>query len=267
MSVMFESTLFLLFYKILICVVAGAGAGFATGFSGISAAIVISPMLVSFLNFDAYDAVGIALVSDVLAAAASALNYKRSGHLKIRNSLILLATVLVFTFVGSWISQYVPSPTLGSISVIWSLLMGLKFLILPDVSIKRLQGEQSKKEILIEMVSAGSVIGFISGFAGAGGGMMTLFALTTFMNYDIKDAVGTSVFIMTFTALVGGVSHISIGGFPDPVALIVCIVTTLLAATISSKKATLVKSSRLNIITGIFLTALGAVMAVVHFFF
>lgn len=41
------------------------GAGLGTGFAGMSAAAVISPMLITFLNMDPYMAVGIALSSDV----------------------------------------------------------------------------------------------------------------------------------------------------------------------------------------------------------
>ncbi|MGN0318627.1 MAG: sulfite exporter TauE/SafE family protein, partial [Lachnospira sp.] len=59
-------------YKFLICFIAGIGAGLGTGFAGMSAAAVISPMLITFLHMEAYDAVGIALASDVLASAVSA---------------------------------------------------------------------------------------------------------------------------------------------------------------------------------------------------
>ena len=45
----------------IVCFIAGIGAGLGTGFAGMSAAAVISPMLITFLGFDAYDAVGIAL--------------------------------------------------------------------------------------------------------------------------------------------------------------------------------------------------------------
>ena len=54
-------------YKFIICLVAGVGAGLGTGFAGMSAAAVISPMLITFLGIPAYQAVGIALASDVLA--------------------------------------------------------------------------------------------------------------------------------------------------------------------------------------------------------
>ena len=51
------------------------GAGLGTGFAGMSAAAVISPMLITFLGMDPYMAVGIALSSDVLASAVSAYTY------------------------------------------------------------------------------------------------------------------------------------------------------------------------------------------------
>ena len=59
--------------KILICILAGAGAGIGTGIAGLSAAAVIAPMLITFLDVNAYEAVGIALASDVLASEAISL--------------------------------------------------------------------------------------------------------------------------------------------------------------------------------------------------
>ena len=53
----------------------------------------------------------------------------------------------------------------------------------------------------IESLVCGIGIGFICGFMGAGGGMMMLLILTSVLGYELKTAVGTSVFIMTFTAL------------------------------------------------------------------
>ena len=57
---------------IVVTFLAGMGAGLGTGFAGMSAAAVISPMLITFLGMDSYMAVGIALSSDVLASAVSA---------------------------------------------------------------------------------------------------------------------------------------------------------------------------------------------------
>ena len=55
-----------LLFTVLVTFFAGMGAGLGTGFAGMSAAAVISPMLITFLHMDPYMAVGIALSSDVL---------------------------------------------------------------------------------------------------------------------------------------------------------------------------------------------------------
>lgn len=76
-----------LLVKILVCFLAGAGAGIGTGFAGMSAAAVIGPMLMTFLGVPAYQAVGIGLASDVLASATSAWTYKKHKNLDVKNSL------------------------------------------------------------------------------------------------------------------------------------------------------------------------------------
>ena len=118
-------------YQFFICFVAGIGAGLGTGFAGMSAAAVISPMLITFLDVPAYSAVGIALASDVLASAVSAYTYGRNQNLDVKNGVIMMATVLCFTLVGSWISSLVPGTAVGGFSVFMTLLLGIKFIVRP----------------------------------------------------------------------------------------------------------------------------------------
>ena len=97
-----------LLVKILVCFLAGAGAGIGTGFAGMSAAAVIGPILMTFLGVPAYQAVGIGLASDVLASATSAWTYKKHKNLDVKNSLPLLISVLVMTLVGSFVASLLP---------------------------------------------------------------------------------------------------------------------------------------------------------------
>lgn len=97
----------------IVCFFAGMGAGLGTGFAGMSAAAVITPMLVTFLGMPAYSAVGIALASDVLASTVSAWTYYKNKNLDIRNGIVMMVSVLVFTLVGSWVSSMVPNSTMG----------------------------------------------------------------------------------------------------------------------------------------------------------
>ena len=242
---------------ILICLLAGLGAGVGTGFAGMSAAAVITPMLVTFLGMEPYAAVGIALASDVLASAASAVTYGRNQNLDIRGGAVMMAAVLAFTVVGSYISSLVPSSTMGNFSVVMTLLLGIKFIIKPVMTTKADMAALSKKEKILKSILCGSVIGFICGFVGAGGGMMMLLLLTSVMGYDLKCAVGTSVFIMTFTALTGALSHFVIGGAPEWLPLLLCVGFTLLFAEISAKIANKADAKTLNRVVGVVLVLLG----------
>ena len=93
-----------IFLVIIVTFFAGMGAGLGTGFAGMSAAAVISPMLITFLHMEPYMAVGIALSSDVLASALSAYIYGKNKNLDIKNGIIMMGSVLVFTVVGSFIA-------------------------------------------------------------------------------------------------------------------------------------------------------------------
>ena len=198
--------------KLLVCLIAGLGAGIGTGLAGLSAAAVISPMLISFLGVPAYQAVGISLVSDVLASAISAYTYGKNKKLDLKDGLVMMGTVLIFTLVGSYLSSLVPNQMMGSFSIYVTFLVGVKFIIRPVMTTPEVLEEKATRTKIIQSILCGIVIGLICGFVGAGGGMMLLLILTSVLGYELKTAVGTSVFIMTFTALTGGVSHLVIGG-------------------------------------------------------
>lgn len=243
--------------KILVTFFAGMGAGLGTGFAGMSAAAVISPMLITFLGMEPYMAVGIALSSDVLASGVSAYIYGKNKNLDIKNGLIMMLSVLAFTVVGSYVSSLLPAATMGNFSVFMTFLLGIKFIIRPVMTTKESMESISAKKRFVQSIVCGMVIGFICGFVGAGGGMMMLLILTSVLGYELKTAVGTSVFIMTFTAFTGALSHFAIGGIPDLVTWILCIIFTLMWARVAAVFANAATPKTLNRITGVILVVLG----------
>ncbi len=252
-------------YKFAICFLAGIGAGLGTGFAGMSAAAVISPMLITFLGLPAYEAVGIALASDVLASAVSAYTYGKNKNLDIRNGLVMMITVLLFTLFGSFVASKVPNTTMGSFSVFMTLLLGIKFIVKPVMTTKESMNAVSGRKRMIQSVISGAVVGFICGFVGAGGGMMMLLLLTGVLGYELKTAVGTSVFIMAFTAFTGSISHFIIGGMPDLACLMFCIASTLLWAKIAAKFANKASAVTLNRAAGVVLAVLGVAILTVNY--
>ena len=255
-------------FELLVCILAAAGAGITPGLAGISTATVISPLLIALLGFDAYEALGIALASDVLASALAAIPYGRQGHIRYRKASLVLVPAVLFTMLGSYVGYTVSHGFLAYISLIGMILMGVKFLAkpvkeentpLPFVNSRR-------REILCHLLT-GVVIGSICGFCGVGGGMMMLLIFTMLLGYDMKTAVGTSIFIMAAIAAVGAVSHYAfIGSINHIQALVVCMIVTPLTAVIAARYANRVSNRALNLAVGFALFLIGVLLLLIHMF-
>lgn len=245
----------------LVMVLAGLFAGVATGLVGLSAAAIIVPLFATVLGMDPYIAVGIALASDVLASGLSAVTYAKNKNIDIKHGLIMLIAVLVFTVIASYVSSLRDTKSLGGMMNILVIILGINFLRKNKMTPKEPR-VGVKKNLKLKALLWGSLIGIICGYMGAGGGVMLLMVLTTILGYELKTAVGTSVFIMAFTALIGAVSHILIGG-TDIIALAICVVTALFGAWIASLYANKIDSKKLNVVVGIFLILFGIVLTLI----
>lgn len=249
----------------LIYSIAGLGAGIVTGLAGLSAASVISPILITLLNFDPFLAIGVSLSSDVLASALSAGTYAKKGHIDIKGGLWLLAPAMVLTIAGSFLGYSVGSDALGLVSCVFPIFLGLNFLRgaenkpLPFVDRCSLRTKR-----LLSLVS-GAVVGTICGFSGAGGGMMMLFLLTSLLGYELKTAVGTSVFIMMFLALIGAITHFSMAGTIHWPAMIVCAGSALVGALVASLFANEARPKILKRVIGACLMVLGIFLTLFKF--
>ncbi len=248
---------------VIVCILAGIGAGISTGFAGLSAAVFITPLLTGVLGIPVFDAVGVSLASDVLASAVSSVTYKKYGNINIRDSRVLLFIILAFTVIGTVIGFLVTSSETGNGIMSWWLLLsefalGLSFIIRAEKNKEMKKNPRFDRFRSILTVFCGIYIGALCGFQGAGGGLMMLFTLTVVMGYAFKTGVGTSVFMMTFTALIGAVSHFVINGLPDLKILLITIASTFVSAQAASLIANKVSNKILKRITGaiLILTAL-----------
>ena len=175
-----------LLITVLVTFFAGMGAGLGTGFAGMSAAAVISPMLITFLDMDPLYGCGYCTFFRCLASAISAYTYGKNKNLDIKNGIIMMISVLAFTVVGSYVSSLVPSTTMGGFSVFMTFILGIKFIVRPVMTTKEAMAGVSAKKRALQSVICGILIGFICGFIGAGGGMMMLLILTSVLGYELK---------------------------------------------------------------------------------
>lgn len=256
-------------------VIASLGAGIGTGLAGLSAATVMVPILIvlcpSFSGVTgAYQATAIALASDILGSAVSAYTYARNKNIDLKRGWIMLVCILIMCVAGSYAAYAVGNVVLGGFTLFLTFFIGIRFLVSPDSSRKNpaAKGEKLDWKGVLVSLFFGLTIGFGTGFVGTGGGMMMLIVFTVFLGMELKTAVGTSTFIMTFTALIASVSHILI--HPAIIlekwhVLLICVVVSTAASLVSARFANRVNNRTVGLVTGMVLTVLGAAMLILKY--
>jgi len=250
--------------EIIIYIIGGILAGIATGLVGLSAATIIAPLFATMLGMPVYMAIGVALASDVLASAVSAGNYFKSKNIDIKGSLVLAICVVSFTIIGSYLSKDMNPYNLSGTINIFVLLLGIRFIVYPVKNRVKSNSLKPGKLLLLQTILWGVIIGMINGVFGAGGGLSMLAVLTMLLGYDLKKAVGTSVLIMTFTALVGASTHIAIGG-TDWVPLVITCAAAFIGANLASKYANKIDEITLNRVIGSFLVVYGISLVLIYY--
>ena len=244
-------------------ILAGLGAGVVTGLAGLSAAVVITPVLVSLCGWQSYDAVTVALASDVLASLLSAYTYYKNKNIDLKNGSLVTITAFLGSVVGSYcgylFSQAQPDG-LGYISMLTTIFLGIKFLWKPitkGADAGENGGLSTKKTILAMFLGCG--IGWVCGFTGSGGGILMLTVFTLVLGYNLKVAVGTSTMIMTVVALTGAVSHVCMGASVPALPAGLTILACLIGTWTSAKFANRCEIAKLNRVVGLVLMVLGIV--------
>lgn len=244
---------------------AGLGAGIVTGLAGLSAAVVITPILVSLCGWESYDAVTVALASDVLASMFSSYTYYKNGNIDVKRGGLVTITAFVGTMLGSYcgylFSQAQPDG-LGYLSMVTTIFLGVKFLLKPitggnDETQRSVSLLEQRKTILAMLCGCG--IGWVCGFTGSGGGILMLTVFTLLLQYNLKIAVGTSTMIMTMVALTGTISHLSMGAQMDPLPMAIVVVSCLMGAVLSARFANKCEIKKLNKVVGMTLLILGII--------
>ena len=260
-----------IFWYIMASLLAGVG----TGLVGLSAATVMVPILIvlcpSFSGeTGAYQATAIALASDILGSAVTSATYIRHRNIDLRRGWIMLVCIIGMCTLGSFAAWKAGNVVLGGFTLFLTFCIGIRFLVKPSTERADPAGKGAKldwKGIAVSLFF-GLTIGFGTGFVGSGGGMMMLVVFTAFLGMELKAAVGTSTFIMTFTALIASVSHILIHPailWERWPVLLLCMAVATAASLLSARFANRVDSHTVGMVTGALLTVLGGVLILLHY--
>ncbi len=246
----------------LIYILAGVAGGVLTGMAGLTAAMVLTPILCGACGWNGYDAVTMSLIANVPSALVTCWTFYKNGNMDMRRGLPVALAAFGGAVVGSWLGYLFNQVSESGVSymvIVMNLLLAVKY-FLPQKQ-KPVAASAAKARTVLALVLA-FLIGIECGFMGSAGGVLMLMVLTLVLGLDTRLAVGTSSMVMTLVALTGAVSHVAMGAQVELLPGIVMTAVCTLAALISAKFANRVKETTLNRCAGLVLILVSLVSLV-----
>lgn len=196
--------------QLVLGLILSAGIGVSLGLIGGGGSIITVPVLVYVLGVPVHRAIGMSLAVVGSTALVGALLHNRRGAVAWRTGSLFAASGIASAFLGSKLTRLVSPP------VLLLLFAGL-MLVVATVMLTRkdpVDGAPPRAPSLPRSVLAGLAVGFLTGFLGVGGGFLIVPALVLFGGLTMKEAIGTSLFVISVNCAAGLLGHLSAGD-PD----------------------------------------------------
>ena len=255
----------------LLIVLVGLIAGVVTGLIGASGVMVIVPGLV-MLGYGAVDAIGASLFADTVASLVVSWTYYQAGNVNLRQGWWIAVGSVLGAQVGSYISPHIAESSLGGSFGIFLIITAVVFALRGMGTVIPISGQPTetkrepnkllkllRKNVVLSSLILGFLVGIISGLLGAGGGVMILLILVFVLEYSMHEGVGTSTFIMAFTAASGAIGHALTGNLPLEAAVLSGL-GTVIGGRLAARFANKVNEKVLSYIVGVIFGLLGVAM-------
>lgn len=179
--------------------------GVVLGMLGGGGAILTLPMLVYLVHVEAKTAIATSLFVVGATSAASVLMHARSGGVKWKTGMIFGAAAMTGAFGGGCLAGFVEGATL---LVVFAVLMVASAVAMLRRS--RTKAAAAASQLAIgRTLFLGALVGVISGLVGAGGGFLIVPTLTLFGGLAIREAIGTSLFVIALQSFAGFAGHLA----------------------------------------------------------
>ena len=258
--------------------------GMVLGTLGGGGSILTVPVLVYVVGLPAVQATAYSLFVVGLSAAVGAVGYVRAGHVNLRVAAIFAAPSLVAVFLTRrFVVPAIPDPvfSVGSMAVGKDALIMTLFavtMVLAALSMIRgclrcranagsnrdskPGGTREHGPSLPVVALEGLVVGTVTGLVGAGGGFLIIPALVLIGGLGMKEAVGTSLVIITVKSLIGFLGDVGAATSIDWAFLLPFTAMTALGIIVGMIATRHVESARLRPVFGWFVLGMGALITI-----
>jgi uncharacterized membrane protein YfcA len=173
---------------------------------GLGGAIIYTPMFF-WLGFDLLAAIPMALFLNMITTASASMTYLKQELVDKKVAFPLISTSIIGALFGSYLANKVEMRLIIIFLSAILLIAALRILFFNNIGYRVKQAGNKK---VLAGAGLAFIIGAISSFIGIGGGTFIV-PLLLILGFDMKNAVATSAFIITFTSLSGFIGHVGFG--------------------------------------------------------
>ena len=255
--------------EIFLVLLIGCFSGMVTGLTGASGVMVVVPLITILFKFPIHEAIGTSLVVDVLTSLMISATYFKNHNIALKSAGWVAISSVTMAQIGARFSDKIPERGLDSgfsfVLIVLALIIwrtGIKRDKIPVAPCDLSDYKSPLWRLILSVLLAGGS-GFMTGFIGAGGGTNILLILLFVNKFPMHKALGTSILIMSFTALSGVIGHASFGNVNILTGITLAsssILTGIYCARFTSKIS---EQSLSRVMSGVYVI-LGVVMMIIN---
>jgi hypothetical protein len=189
-------------------IVLGVLIGAALGLLGGGGSVLTVPIFIYVLGFTPKEAIAMSLAVVGATSAFGTASHWRAGNVNVRVAVVFGGVAMFGTLFGVRLARFIPGTTqlviFGAV-----MLAAAVFMLRGRAPFDEDNGKCSAQPVMsaLKVVPGGLLVGSLTGIVGVGGGFLIVPALVL-MRMSLREAVGTSLLIITGTCVVGFLGYL-----------------------------------------------------------
>lgn len=248
--------------------------GLSLGLIGGGGSILTIPILVYLFKIDPESATSYSLFIVGTTALSGSYSHYKMGNLQLKSALVFaIPSIISILIIREVIFPQIANTlfSIASYAVSKDLLIMIVFSILMiTASISMIQKKQTEiiasKTNFTQLTFIGFAVGIVTGFLGAGGGFLIIPALIFFANLEMKQAVGTSLLIISINSIIGFLGDIYIGIPIDYGFLMIISTIAFIGMLIGTQLSKKINGDKLKPLFGWFVLVMGIYIIIKEIF-
>ena len=189
-------------------IVPGVLIGLALGLLGGGGSVLTVPIFVYVLGFSPKEAIAMSLAVVGATSAFGTARHWRAGHVNARVAIVFGGVAMLGTLFGVRLARFIPGTTqmlmFGAV-----MLAAAVFMLRGRPRCDEESGADAASPVMsaVKVIPGGLLVGSLTGIVGVGGGFLIVPALVL-MRMPLREAVGTSLLVITGTCVVGFLGYL-----------------------------------------------------------